>query len=196
MKIKITLTVMLFLTCICSCSDKKEIEKDKKSFIDTDYYEFKGLNLQKHMISAMIMIPDETADIGLSTEPEIFHNENDFRWDLKIGDKFIVHIEDFGNTKSLVSSKKIELKDKEWFEIKYLVEEKDFIVYQKKLKVKGIDNASPKVGISHISYHVYAEKVIDGITYELRNADEGNDKELILWIAKSIKSFKPLKTKQ
>jgi hypothetical protein len=142
------------------------------------------------------MVPDETADIGSSTEVQINHSENDFRWELLIGEKFLIHIEDFGNNKNLVSEKKKELKNKDWFEIKYLVNEKNIIVYQKKLKVKGVNNASSKVGVEHVSFHVYAEKLIDGINYELRNSDEGNTQEMVRWIAKSIKSFKPLKTKQ
>lgn len=196
MKLKITLFLSFFTCLFFSCSEQNEEKQKAQTFIDSDYYEYKGLNFQKYMIHAMMMIPDETADIGSSTESEIIHIDNDFRWDLKIGEKFIIHIEDFGNSKNLVASKKLELKEKDWFEIKYLVDDKDFIVYQKILKVKGVNNASPKVGVDHISYHVYAEKVIDGITYELRNSDEGNDKELTRWIAKSIKSFKALKTKQ
>lgn len=196
MNLKITLFLSLFTCLFFSCSEQNEEKQKAQTFIDADYYEYKGLNFQKYMIHAMMMIPDETADIGSSTESEITHVDNDFRWDLKIGEKFIIHIEDFGNSKNLVASKKKELKEKDWFEIKYLVDDKDLIVYQKILKVKGVNNASPKVGVDHISYHVYAEKVIDGITYELRNSDEGNDKELTRWIAKSIKSFKALKTKQ
>lgn len=196
MNLKITLFLSLFTCLFFSCSELNEEKQKAQTFIDADYYEYKGLNFQKYMIHAMMMIPDETADIGSSTESEITHVDNDFRWDLKIGEKFIIHIEDFGNSKNLVASKKKELKEKDWFEIKYLVDDKDLIVYQKILKVKGVNNASPKVGVDHISYHVYAEKVIDGITYELRNSDEGNDKELTRWIAKSIKSFKALKTKQ
>ena len=196
MNLKITLFLSLFTCLFFSCSEQNEEKQNAQTFMDADYYEYKGLNFQKYMIHAMMMIPDETADIGSSTESEITHVDNDFRWDLKIGEKFIIHIEDFGNSKNLVASKKKELKEKDWFEIKYLVDDKDLIVYQKILKVKGVNNASPKVGVDHISYHVYAEKVIDGITYELRNSDEGNDKELTRWIAKSIKSFKALKTKQ
>lgn len=196
MNLKITLFLSLFICLFFSCSELNEEKQKAQTFIDADYYEYKGLNFQKYMIHAMMMIPDETADIGSSTDSEITHVDNDFRWDLRIGEKFIIHIEDFGNSKNLVASKKKELKEKDWFEIKYLVDDKDLIVYQKILKVKGVNNASPKVGVDHISYHVYAEKVIDGITYELRNSDEGNDKELTRWIAKSIKSFKALKTKQ
>lgn len=192
--------LLLFLVTsffiFASCHNAIKEKSQENTFFDNDYYEYKGVHLQQYTLPAMIMVPDETADIGSSTEVEINHADNDFRWDLKIGDKFLIHIEDFGNNKNLVLAKKNELKNKDWFEINYLVNEKNIIVYQKKLKVKGINNASSKVGVEHVSYHVYAEQIIDGISYELRNSDEGNDKEMVRWIAKSIKSFKPLKTKQ
>jgi hypothetical protein len=181
---------------LASCHNTTEEKSQESTYIDNDYYEYKGVHLQQYALPAMIMVPDETADIGSSTEVEINHVENDFRWDLKIGEKFLIHMEDFGNNKNLVEAKKKELNNKDWFEINYLVNEKNIIVYEKKLKVKGINNASSKVGIEHVSYHVYAEQIIDGISYELRNSDDGNDKEMVRWIAKSIKSFKPLKTKQ
>jgi hypothetical protein len=181
---------------LASCHNATKEKSQESTYFDNDYYEYKGVHLQQYALPAMIMVPDETADIGSSTEVEINHVENDFRWDLKIGEKFLIHMEDFGNNKNLVEAKKKELNNKDWFEINYLVNEKNIIVYEKKLKVKGINNASSKVGVEHVSYHVYAEQIIDGISYELRNSDDGNDKEMVRWIAKSIKSFKPLKTKQ
>lgn len=192
--------LLLFLLAsfliLASCHTTTEENSQESTYFDNDYYEYKGVHLKQFALPAMIMVPDETADIGSSTEVEINHVENDFRWDLKIGEKFLIHIEDFGNNKNLVEAKKKELNNKDWFEINYLVNEKNIIVYEKKLKVKGINNASSKVGVEHVSYHVYAEQIIDGISYELRNSDDGNDKEMVRWIAKSIKSFKPLKTKQ
>jgi hypothetical protein len=192
--------LLLFLVTsffiLASCHNATEEKSQESTYFDNDYYEYKGVHLQQYALPAMIMVPDETADIGSSTEVEINHVENDFRWDLKIGEKFLIHMEDFGNNKNLVEAKKKELNNKDWFEINYLVNEKNIIVYEKKLKVKGINNASSKVGVEHVSYHVYAEQIIDGISYELRNSDDGNDKEMVRWIAKSIKSFKPLKTKQ
>jgi hypothetical protein len=59
------------------------------------------------------------------------------------------------------------------------------------LIVKGSKKASPTVGVEHKSYHVYGQKIIDGITYELRSRDEGYEaKNIIELMAKSIKSFK------
>ena len=86
------------------------------------------------------------------------------------------------------------LRTKEVFDIKYLIDDKDLIVYERKLIVKGSKKASPTVGVEHKSYHVYGQKIIDGITYELRSRDEGYEaKNIIELMAKSIKSFKPIK---
>jgi hypothetical protein len=72
------------------------------------------------------------------------------------------------------------------------MDEKDLIVYERTLLVKGLKNASPNVGVEHKSYHVYAERVIDGITFELRTMDEGVEKKTAVLLAKSIKSFQKL----
>jgi hypothetical protein len=69
------------------------------------------------------------------------------------------------------------------------------ILYEQTLIVRGSKNASPTVGYEHKSYHVFGQKVIDGITYELRSRDEGYEKVIIQLMAKTIKSFKPIKEK-
>ena len=66
-------------------------------------------------------------------------------------------------------------------------------MYERTLLVKGTDNASPNVGIEHKSYHVYGQKIVDGITYELQSREDGYEKNIIELMAKSIKSFKPSK---
>ena len=71
-------------------------------------------------IPAMIMLPDETANIGASTTPEILHNEGDFIWDVLVGPNFELHIEDYGDYTDLVDYKKKELKEQDVFNIKYL----------------------------------------------------------------------------
>ena len=88
--------------------------------------------------------------------------------------------------------KKKELKDYGHFKIKYLIDDKDLILYEQKLIVRGSKKAAPTVGVEHKSYHVYAQKIIDGITYELKSRDEGYERVIIELMAKSIKSFKPV----
>lgn len=176
----------------CTGKDKKE-EGETEFTLDEDYYEFKGISLAQQGINAMIMLPDETANIGASTKPEIIHNDGDFKWDIHVGPNFNLHIEDYGDYNDLVTNKKKELKENEIFKINYLIDDKDLLLYEQKLIVKGSSKAAPTVGVEHKSYHVYGQKTIDGITYELRSRDEGYEKVIIELMAKSVKSFKPIK---
>lgn len=189
------LAFFLLGTVLYSCGGGDEKKTDKEGVnLDEDYYEFKGIGLKEYGIPAMIMLPDETANIGASTKPEVLHKEGDFIWDIVVGPNFSLHIEDYGDFTDMVEYKKKELKEQEVFNINYLINEKDLIVYERKLVVKGSKKASPTVGVEHKSYHVYGQKIIDGITYELRSRDEGYDsKNIIELMAKSIKSFKPNK---
>lgn len=182
---------MLFTSCDNNSTEGNK--SDEVINLDDDYYEFNAISLAPDNIPAMIMLPDETANIGASTKPEVIHTEGDFIWDINVGPNFDLHIEDYGDLTDLVEYKKKELKDQSMFKINYLVDEKDMILYERTLVVKGSKKASPTVGVEHKSYHVYGQKVIKGITYELRSRDEGYEKMIIELMAKSIKSFKPIK---
>lgn len=195
-------TLFLFLVVstlsivVSGCGgDKNKKDGDTEIQLDEDYCEFKGISLADNDINAMIMLPDETANIGASTKPEIIHTEGDFKWDIHVGPNFHLHVEDYGDYTDLVKNKKKELKDYGHFKIKYLIEEDDLILYEQTLMVRGSKKAAPTVGVEHRSYHVYAQKVINGITYELRSRDEGYEKMIIELMAKSIKSFKPIEKK-
>jgi hypothetical protein len=189
------LVILFIILSISSCGSSGDTENSGKDAItlDEDYYEFRGISLKEFNIPATIMLPDETANIGASTKPEVIHAEGNFLWDIEVGPNFNLHIEDYGDYTDMVEYKKKELKKQEIFKINYLIDEKDLIVYERILIVKGLKNASSKVGVKHNSYHVYGQKVINGITYELRSRDEGNEKMIIELMAKSIQSFKPSK---
>ena len=179
------------LVFVSSCGGPQEKGKQEQGAED-EYYEFQGLSLKDYGVPGMIMLPDETANIGASTKPEVVHNDGDFIWDIFVGPNFEMHIEDYGDYTDLVEYKKKELKEQEVFDIKYLVNEKDLIVYESNLIVRGSKQASPTVGVKHKSYHVYAQKIINGITYELRSRDEGYERMIIDLMAKSIRSFKAI----
>lgn len=184
-------SALTLLVSSCGGGDKNK-DRDTEIQLDEDYYEFKGISLSTSDINAMIMLPDETANIGASTKPEIIHTEGDFKWDIHVGPNFHMHIEDYGDYTDLVKNKKKELKDYGHFKINYLIDEDDLILYEQTLMVRGSKKAAPTVGVEHRSYHVYGQKVINGITYELRSRDEGYEKMIIELMAKSIKSFKPI----
>lgn len=174
-------------TLLLSCTTKNEVEtKDELE----DYYEFQGFDLSDYELSATIMLPDETADIGASTRPEVVHKESDFFWDIFVGPSFQLHIEDYGDNVLLIEKQKSKLANYSFYDIKYLLDEKDLIVYEQKLKVRGNVNAPNTVGVEHVSYHVYGIRNINGVNYELRSSDEGVEKSIIDLMAKSIRSFK------
>lgn len=157
-----------------------------------EYYEFQGFDLSKHEIPALIMLPDETANIGASTKPEVIHTEGNFYWDINVGQNFQLHIEDYGDNKDLVKTHKKALAEKDMFKITYLVDEPELVVYERKLIVKGVDKAPKTVGVEHVSYHVYGQKQVNNIMYEFRSRDEGYTQMIIELMAKSIRSVEPI----
>ena len=191
----IPLATVISLLLFSSCGDnvKNDMQDNSGIVLNDDYYEFQGFSLKKYDIPAFIMLPDETANIGASTKPEITHAEDDFKWELEVGSNFHMLIDDWGDYTDMVETRKKELKDLDFYKIKYIIDEKDFILYEQELMPKGSAKASNTVGVPHKSYHVYGEKVIDGITYVFRSLDEGSEKIIIELMAKSIKSVKPLK---
>jgi hypothetical protein len=186
--------LLSFFILLISCGETiVDDSNDGEINVNDDYYEFQDFDLQGHDIPAVISLPDETANIGASTKPEIIHIEDDIKWEVKIGPNFQLHIEDYADITDLIEVEKKELADQKFFKVKYLIDEEDLILYERTLLVKGTDNASPKVGVEHKSYHVYGQKIVDGITYELQSREDGYEKKIIELMAKSIKSFKQSK---
>lgn len=174
-----------------SCTDPKPKEKNPDSIdLNEDYYEFQAFDMTDHGVDAYIFLPDETANIGASTKPAVKHMEDDIYWEINVGPNFSMTIEDWAANKDLVKAEKKELAAKKFFKVKYLVDEKDLIVYERILLVKGTDKASPSVGVEHRTYHVYGQITIDGVTYALESREEGFEKKIIELMAKSIRSFK------
>ena len=184
----ILLSLYAIISLIASCnSDGKESEKDLD--LAENYDDFQKFDLTKFNIPAKIMLPGPTANIGASLNPEVIYSEGGFKWDIKVGPSYSLHIEDWGANTNLVAERKKKLKDLEMYEIDYIVDEQDLIIYKSTLKVKGDPKASKEVGVLHQEYHVYGEKVINDISYEFRSPDSGyEDKRIIEFMAKSIQS--------
>lgn len=188
---KSSILILLFIISFVFVQCKPDpVVKDDVIDLSGNYDVFQKFDLRPFDIKAGIMLPDQTANIGASTTPEVFHEEDGFKWDIEVGPNFKLHIEDWGANRGLVADKKSQNEDLEIYEIKYLIDEPDFIVYETKLKVNGLENASKNVGVPHISYHVFAEKIIDGITYEFRSQDAGSERNYIELMAKTIGSVK------
>ncbi len=182
---------LLILTACQSPSTKDSTEGQQE-----EYLEFRTLYLQKAGIPAYIMIPDETANIGATTQPEIIHEDGDFLWTIKTGPYFTLRIEDFGDYSNRLDDKKKELSEQNKFTIRYLLKEKNILVYEQTLIVNGVKNAPTTVGVEHRSLHVYAQFEIDGVYYELRSPDEGYpryQRRVVDLMAKSIASFKAIR---
>ena len=65
------LLAAFFLLFACN-SDPKDLLDQAETDME-DYYEFQGFDLSPYDIPATIMLPDETANIGASTHPEVLH---------------------------------------------------------------------------------------------------------------------------
>ena len=189
-----SILTLFMISNMTACTEETDPEGDEL-IVDDDYYEFRSFNLDEFEIPAMISLPDETANIGASTKPEVEHIESDIKWAIRVGPNFELLIEDYADFTDLIEVKKKELTEQSFFNVKYIIDEKDMILYERTLVVKGSEKAASTVGIEHKSYHVYGQKVVNGITYELQSRADGYEKHIIQLMAKSIKSFKSLKEK-
>lgn len=180
--------ILLAGILVSSCGTDP-IEDDGIELSD-DYYEFQDFNLSDFEIDGIISLPDETANIGASTTPEVTHVQSDIIWEIKVGQNFTLLIEDYADINDLVSVEKKLLAERTFYKIEYIIDEEDLILYQRTLLVGGMENASKAVGFEHKSYHVYGQKRINDITYELKSRPEGYEKMIIELMAKSIKSLK------
>ena len=187
-KISLILYVVLYLM-LNSCNNDQSTQMLENQKMIDDYYQFQELSLENHDIPAYISLPDETANIGASTKPIINHIKDDIKWSIKIGENFELLIEDYGYIDDLVEVKKKELSEQTFFQVNYLIDEPNLILYERTLLVKGIDKASPNVGVEHKSFHIYASKVINEITYEFKSREDGNEKIIVELIAKAVKSI-------
>lgn len=175
---------------LVACSEEQEDPQTDEIVVDEDYYEYQDFNLAPYEINATIKLPDETANIGAATKPEVIHSEGDLYWTLNVGQNFQMTIEDYANFTDVIKEEKQTLEDqKKFFKVKYLVEEDDLIVYERTLVPSGESKASPTVGVEHKSYHVCGQKVVNGITYKLASREEGFEKMIIEIMAKSIRSL-------
>jgi len=192
----LSISSLIFLLVFSCSRDETNISLNEDNIADQDYSEFRPIDLSAFELPIELMIPDVTANIGASTKPEIIHNES-FIWKITAGPKFELIIEDFGDHKNRIVSKRKELEaQKSFFRIKYFIDEPNLIAYERNLIVNGLKNASQEVGVEHKSLHVYGEYIIDNITYELRCKDEGfpaDQRMIIDLMVKSIRSFHKIK---
>jgi len=185
--------IVISLCCVFfACGGKEnsgELKKENANEYSEDYYKFSKINLKKHGIMASIMLPNETAGIGTAEIPEITHVDSDFRWELKVGNTFSLFIEDFGVNNMLVKNMMEKLKaQSNVYTISYLTKSPSLLVYEKTIKKRESTSNRQKK-----TYHIYSQKKIDNIIYEIKNSDNGNSKDVVLYMQKSIASIKSVK---
>ena len=95
-----------------SCGSEEVDPNDGEIVIDDDYYEFQDFNLGDYDIPAFISLPDETANIGASTKPEIIHIEDDIKWEVNVGQNFQLMIEDYGDLTDPTSGRDLTIEYK------------------------------------------------------------------------------------
>jgi hypothetical protein len=186
----VMLTLLLFSCGSESTNSPEQLDMDISNI---DYSEFEGKSLKEFGIPALIMLPDQTSNIGAAIEPEIIHEDGDFKWDVVVGPNFTMRIEDYGNEKNMVENEKERLVRIKFYTLEYLIDQPDLIMYKRTLNYsEKSTKGSESVGAEHVTYHCYGEKEIDGITYVLRSRDEGFHKPIIETMVKTIKSLEKL----
>lgn len=181
---------LLLLTPFLMVSCGSDAKTDELT--EEDLYNFTGLSLKPYDIPVMIMLPNENANIGASTKPEVTHVEGDFQWEIEVGPNYHLKIDDWGANRGLVKEEKKALAEKDFYEIKYLIDEPDLIMYERILKVDGKKGVGKDVGYEHKTYHVFGQVIVDDIAYVIQSREDGYEKVIIDLMVKSIKSIKPL----
>ena len=116
--IKLTgITAIIFgMFALTNCGEEAPDPDSQDIVVDDDYYEFEDFIMTDYDIPGVISLPDETANIGASTRPEVKHEES-FKWEINAGQKFQLLIEDFGILDDLVVEKKKDLADQKFFKM-------------------------------------------------------------------------------
>lgn len=188
-KMKFFLSTLCLLSAsliFSSCGDGAKTDDDTMTIDPTDYSDFQGKSLKDFGIPALIMLPDQSSNVGASIEPNIIHSEDDIKWEINLGPNFSLFIEDYGHEKDLIKNEKARLATFPFYEITYLQDSSDLILYKRTLNYK--DKKATNVGVDHVSYHCYGVKEIDGISYVFKSPDEGYHKPIIETMVKTIRS--------
>lgn len=184
----VTLSITAF-----SCKDEGEndiISNDLKKEADIDLSDFKGESMKKHGINALMMLPDETSNTGASVVPT-FTRQEEHLWLVEMGPRFEMIIEDMGSETTVVERMKKELIDLGIYDIEFMIDEPDLLMYKRSIKYS--DDSDLEVKKTY-TYHCFGTKIIDGITYLIRSGkpDIGFHKLIVQDMIKTIRSFQAL----
>ncbi len=177
------LTVAL-ISCGGDSSTDKASDQANNDTTSIDFADMTELSLQAYDLNMSIMLPEVASATGNAIDPLVTHEEGDYLWNVAIGQRFSLIIEDFGKEMNKVEQEKKRLKELETiFEIEYLVDEPSLIMYKRKLH-EG-QGGKP-------SYHCYGEELVGGYNYVLKSDEEGSLKPIIEDMVKTIRSARSL----
>jgi hypothetical protein len=188
------LAVLVLGVTLTHCAEENDngsldvVYEDELAGLD----DFEAFSLAPFGINALVYLPDETADIGAAAAPRVEHEPDGFKWDLFVGQNFHMRIDDWGDDEMIAFHKEELVDFSNMYEIEFIEESDTFLYYKRTLKVDGQKGVGKNVGVEHVSYHCYGQHTIDGINYVFRTNDEGHQKPITEYMAKSIKSVKEI----
>ena len=169
MKKGLSLIVLSIFVTLYSCdttssTDETPVQEAIGATEVPGMYLFTEFN-EEYSLPIDMLVLDKKSAAGLSIPPIVEAYPDDFRWEVVIGDGFHVVIEDIGNIKNEIADlKSVQADDAVW-EVDYLIDEPELIMYTQKLP----NNA----GVKDVFYHLYAFKTINGVNYVFKTPDQG-----------------------
>lgn len=184
----ITSVLLLSSLFLVGCGGEGEGNNGEgNNAVDTasvDFADMSEMSLRENDLNLSLMLPEVESATGSSIDALVEHDEGDYLWYLSIGPRFQMVIEDFGKEKEKVAQEKKRLAGLgDIFDIEYLIDEPNLIMYKRNLHEGQGGKAS---------YHCYGEVLIDGYNYVLRSGEEGSLKPIIEDMVKTIRSAKPI----
>ena len=187
-------TFCLITLFLVSCSNNKRktpelivvYEDDDDGLDEFDYH-----NLNEYGIEASIFLPGPASNVGATT-PFVDYQKGGYKWDIFIGDRFQIRIEDWGKDDPIALHKEDLSYQAHIYDIKMIIDEPDLIFYEATLKPKSYSDNNEAVGTDHITYHCLATHKINGFSYLFRTEDLGTTKEIANYVLKSVNSVKEL----
>ena len=170
---------------LSSCGGEENTENEgngeNQQEEQVDVSDMNALNLKDHGLDITIMLPSVSSSTGASIEPNITHEMDGFRWEVSLGEKFVLIVEDYAKEDNLIAEEKKRIEGYDFFDIEYLVEEDDLIMYKRQL---------PEGAGGDATYHVYGMKNLNGSNIVFRSVDDGFLKPIVEDMVRTIKSAK------
>lgn len=177
----VALSILIFSACGGEENNENNNDKNEEKEEQVDVSDMNALNLKDHGLDITIMLPSVSSSTGASIEPNVTHEMDGFRWEVSLGEKFVLIIEDYAKEDNLIAEEKKRIEGYDFFDIEYLVENDDIIMYKREL---------PEGAGGDPTYHVYGMKELNGSNIVFRSVDNGFLKPIVEDMVRTIKSVK------